>query len=142
MALGAKIELWSNIGYQYIEHFLTRGYASSVDPVVHFGLLQAQKVDSLRITWPSTNNITVMKNLEANQTIEIDENSGVPAARVMNSVKALLFERDTNLINYSHIQNDYADFFLNQTIIPHKFSQIGPVWLKAISTAMVWKICL
>ena len=38
MALGAKAEIWSNGRYQFYEHFLTRGYASSVDPVIHFGL--------------------------------------------------------------------------------------------------------
>ena len=38
MALGAKVELWANGKYQFHEHFLTRGYASSVDPVIHFGL--------------------------------------------------------------------------------------------------------
>ena len=38
MAIGAKVELWDKGKYQFNEHFLTRGYASSVDPVLHFGL--------------------------------------------------------------------------------------------------------
>lgn len=31
---------------------MTRGYASSVDPVTHFGLGEITAVDSIRITWP------------------------------------------------------------------------------------------
>ncbi len=37
-AFGAKVELWSGGNYQFHEHFLSRGYISSVDPIVHFGL--------------------------------------------------------------------------------------------------------
>ena len=32
----------------------------------------------------------------------------------------------TVLLNYVHEQTDFIDFVLNQKIIPHKFSQIGP----------------
>jgi enediyne biosynthesis protein E4 len=38
MALGARVELWADGKYQFHQHFLSRGYASSVDPVVHFGI--------------------------------------------------------------------------------------------------------
>ena len=37
-----------------------------------------------------------------------------------------MFVRCDSIVNYKHEQTDYADFFLNQNIIPHKFSQIGP----------------
>jgi len=54
MAIGAKIELWSNGKFQYTEHYLTRGYASSVDPIVHFGIGKETVIDSVRITWPAS----------------------------------------------------------------------------------------
>jgi hypothetical protein len=34
------------------------------------------------------------------------------------------------VIDYVHEQTDFPDFFLNQKIIPHKFSQIGPAMAK------------
>ncbi len=57
MAIGAKVELWANGKYQFHEHFLTRGYASSVDPVIHFGLADETFIDSIKITWPASGNI-------------------------------------------------------------------------------------
>ncbi len=88
MAIGAKVEIWSNGKYQFNEHFLTRGYASSVDPVIHFGLSGDKIVDSVKVTWPASGYITLLKNIEANQTIEINEINSVPANRpLINSSK-------------------------------------------------------
>lgn len=128
MAIGAKAELWDKGKYQFTEHFLTRGYASSVDPVIHFGLSSDISIDSIKVTWPSSGNTSVLKNIAANQTIEIDELTSGPAHKeVRTSIgNELLFNKLENVINYVHEQNEYIDFFYDQTIIPHKFSQIGP----------------
>ena len=132
MALGAKTEIWSNGKYQFNEHFLTRGYASSVDPVVHFGLSENKHIDSIKVTWPSSGYISVLKDLDPNQTIEIDETNSIPAARSrQGSGKSdLMFVKCDSILNYKHEQIDYPDFYLNQNIIPHKFSQIGPKMAK------------
>jgi hypothetical protein len=130
MAIGAKAEIWINNQYQFYEHFLTRGYASSVDPVIHFGLADGETIDSVRIIWPSSGKKSVLKNIIANQTITIKEDSGIPAENNRTTQQDFLFERDTTQLHYTHIQDDFADFFLNQKIIPHKFSQIGPAMAK------------
>ncbi len=128
MAIGAKVELWSRGKFQYAEHFLTRGYASSIDPIIHFGLSENTKVDSVRVEWPGTGMISVVKNLTANQTIEINEVTGVyPVNSQQNQTDTMpFFIPQDNLLEYAHQQTDYVDFILNQKIIPHKFSQIGP----------------
>ena len=127
MAIGAKVELWAKGKYQYTEHFLTRGYASSVDPIVHFGLGKDIIVDSLKVTWPATGNITVLKNLSADRLIEINEKDSRTAYIKSNVAdKPLMFEKIDSSLKYKHEQKDFIDFFTNQPIIPHKFSQIGP----------------
>lgn len=132
MAIGAKIEIWHNGKYQFLEHFLTRGYASSVDPVVHFGLSKDTRVDSLKITWPTTGNASVLKEISVNKTLIIHESGSTPEHKIPDSEKSgrLLFEKNDRVISYTHEQSDFIDFFLNQNIIPHKFSQIGPVMAK------------
>lgn len=129
MAIGAKVELWSNGNYQYTEHFMTRGYASSVDPTVHFGLPANSIVDSVKITWPSSGEISLLKNVKINQKIEINENDSklVIHPTKISDTTDYLFTRRDSLINYFHDQRDFIDFFLHQNIIPHKFSQIGPI---------------
>jgi len=127
-ALGAKIELWSGGIYQFQEHFLSRGYISSVDPVVHFGLSEEVKIDSIKVIWPSTGNVSLLKDVEANQRITMDEKDSRPrkAPSIFEEEDDLLFARTDSVISYVHSQEDFIDFKYIQVIIPHKFSQIGP----------------
>ncbi len=128
MAIGAKIELWDKGKYQFTEHFLTRGFASSVDPIVHFGVSQNVSIDSIKVTWPSSRKTTILKNVMSDQIIEIDEKNSQPANNevIPSEKNDLLFKRVDKLIDYVHKQSDYVDFGLPQKIVPHKFSQIGP----------------
>ncbi|MFA5818930.1 MAG: VCBS repeat-containing protein, partial [Bacteroidales bacterium] len=131
-AIGAKVEIWSGGNYQFYEHFLTRGYASSVDPVIHFGLSANEVVDSVKVTWPATGYITILKGIIANQTIEIDESDSSPAqsGTIPCTERGLMFSKKDSVLDYLHEQRDFIDFFYDQTIIPHKFSQIGPCMAK------------
>ena len=131
-AFGAKVELWSGGNYQFQEHFLSRGYISSVDPIVHFGLSEHILVDSIKVTWPSSEYISFIKNIEANQIVEFDEKNSIPPEKdSQNAKKAeLLFSRKDSVIEYTHLQDDFIDFYYSQNIIPHKFSQIGPCMQK------------
>ena len=125
-AIGAKVEIWSGNNYQYHEQFLTRGYLSSVEPIIHFGLGDHQQVDSIRITWPGNNELTLAGPLAANQLLEFSQQQATDRPRnVPQSSQALFAPTDAGL-NYLHIQNDYIDFYQVQRIIQHKFSQIGP----------------
>ena len=128
MGIGAKVDLWANGKYQFIENFLTRGYASSVDPIIHFGLSKDVMIDSIKVTWPASNNTSVLKNVNAGQTIEINEMNSKPSEKhgILKSRTDLLFHNREDVLNYVHEQNDYVDFELNQKLIQHKFSQIGP----------------
>ncbi len=132
MGIGAKIDLWSNGNHQFIEHFLTRGYASSVDPVIHFGLGANAVIDSMNVTWPASGNVSLLKNVGSNQTIEINENNSVPPAEHLKSPykENLMFSKRNDVLDYIHEQNDFIDFHTAQYIIPHKFSQIGPAMAK------------
>jgi len=128
MAVGAKIELWADGKYQFHENFISRGYASSVDPVIHFGLAEATIVDTLKITWPVTGNISMIRNIEANQLLELKETDAIPDMTTVNvsNCENYIFEQSDDILDYVHEQIDFPDFYLGQTIMPHKFSQIGP----------------
>jgi len=130
MAIGAKIELWCGSKYQYYEHFLTRGYISSVDPVIHFGVGQNQAIDSLRITWPLNRTQTILKNVTVNTLLSIDEKDAVakPASPLKQGPG--WFSEKPDVIDFLHDEEDFVDFFQEQRIIQHKLSQIGPCMVK------------
>jgi hypothetical protein len=53
--LGARITIKCGDNFQMMEHYLNRGYLSSVEDNIHFGLGNNKKVDSLWIDWPDGN---------------------------------------------------------------------------------------
>lgn len=50
--IGAKVKVITTDGFQLQEQFPTRGYQSSVDYLMSFGLGSATKVDSIVVYWP------------------------------------------------------------------------------------------
>ena len=122
--IGAKVEIWSNGQYQYYEHFLSRGYLSSVDPTVHFGLGKEDNIDSIKVRWPS-GQFSKITSPTINQRLTVNEAES-QAPRLQPDPPPTIFQRREAILTYSHEQTDYNDFFQSQTIIPHKFSQVGP----------------
>ena len=53
LGLGAKITIFSKDKKQFLEQMPTRGYQSSVSPILHFGLGENATIDSLNIVWLS-----------------------------------------------------------------------------------------
>lgn len=130
--IGAKVELWNKGNYQFSEHFLTRGYASSVDPVIHFGLAADTFADSVKVSWPASRSVSIIKNVKADQLLVIKEENSTPAPETVPSADKhdYMFTECDNALDYKHEQKDFVDFYLNQKILPHKFSQIGPCMAK------------
>ncbi len=124
-AYGAKVELWSGNSYQFQENHLSRGYISSVDPILHFGLSNHTKVDSIVVNWPSSGLSTTLRDIPVNQVLVIDESTATTPVRHSESHE-YLFSKTAGILDYKHQQEDFIDFHLAQSIIPHKFSQIGP----------------
>lgn len=72
--IGTKIKLTAKDGTTYFrEAYGTRGFQSSVEPVLHFGLGNHTMVDA-EITWPDQT-IQYMEGVDANQTITISRSS-------------------------------------------------------------------
>ncbi|QIA07710.1 VCBS repeat-containing protein [Draconibacterium halophilum] len=128
MAIGAKVEVWQNDNYQFAEYFPSRGYASTVEPAVHFGLPLNAPADSVIVTWPSGQKRTKLTNLNPNKTINLREADAQPVGKknLLPGTGELLFSQVDSILDYTHQQKNFIDFFLGQKIIPHKFSQIGP----------------
>jgi enediyne biosynthesis protein E4 len=129
-AAGTKVELFSQGTYQYHEHFPVRGYISSVEPIVHFGLGKLSAIDSVKITWPD-GRISLVKSPQVNQLIVTEIKDSVPRRSGMEIHRAdYLFEDASDLIKFRHQEEDYVDFFQSQRILQHKLSQIGPCMAK------------
>jgi hypothetical protein len=124
--IGTKISLFSNGQLQYQENSPYRGYKSTVDTPLHFGLGKQSRIDSLKVVWPD-GKYQLLENLQANRRITISylDAGPMPDKRKNTEVPLLTQVGPKNGIAYKHQESGYVDFKV-QPLIPHKFSQNGP----------------
>jgi hypothetical protein len=123
-ALCSKVYVFTRQGVQYLEQMPTRGYQSCMTLKLHFGLGNVNSADSVRIVWP-TGNVSLLKNIKANQVITVSEKSASlkdrpdPAPRV-------IFSPVNTLIGYEHTEYGSNDF-QRQPLLRTMLSVVGPV---------------
>ncbi len=122
-ALGARVDLYAGGLHLVREVQASRGYLSSVDPTVHFGLGATRNIDSMVIRWPD-GFVNVLKDLAVNIDITVVENTTVrwiaPAPPV-----TIFQEIPKASIPFKHRENFYDDF-KRERLLPSKFSIDGP----------------
>lgn len=128
--IGAKVAIWSNGQLHYTEYTRQRGYQSTMASGIHVGLGSARRIDSLKIVWP-TGNGQKLTNVAVDQLLTLDERkAGLQPESFLTlqpSVSPLLTEiTSPKGLDYQHQEDDFVDYKAQQTLLPHKHSQIGP----------------
>ena len=118
----AKVTISYNGNHKTKESKRIRGYLSSVEADIHFGLGERTTVDSIKVVWNSGK--SEMRYLSAvNQTILFNENDS-DIIKESGSVLNKVFEH-VNAINYQHAENSFNDFE-KEILLPYKQSTQGP----------------
>jgi len=125
--IGAKIIVSSNGKKQYLEQMPTRGYLSTVSPVLHVGLGKEPIVDSVRIKWLSGKQQIVV-NVKTNQLLTLSEESAQVNKGTASPQRALFKEIPSPFKYNSHavVIND----FKRQTLLLNQLSYAGPSLVK------------
>ena len=123
---GAKVCLYSNGRMQMQEQNPVRGYYSSVDQDLIFGLGANTKIDSLVIIWPNGKK-EIRKNISADSSLTFFEKDASLINQPANPGSPVLFNDITSSsgIQYRHVDYEFNDFAV-QRLLPQKFSQLGP----------------
>ena len=122
--LGTKADVYSNGSRQFFETTNVRGIYSSSEDVIHFGLGNNDKIDSLIVTWPN-GSISKLFDVKTNQNLTLYSSSGKIYKDLKSSNKFKFFKEDSSKINYTHIENIFDDY-QKQILLPHKLSRFGP----------------
>src|SRR5206468_11474160 len=112
--IGAKVTLAQRGGRgvrQMLEQMPTRGFQSSVDPRLHFGVGADARIDSLIVVWPDRR-YQVLTNVSCGQTLTLSQRNATgryptraPAPRpIFADVTARTGAHDR------HVENAFADF--------------------------------
>jgi hypothetical protein len=109
-AIGAKVTLYCGKEILYQELSPMRGFLSSVDYRLHFGLGEKATVDSLLIQWPG-GTITKEYNLHTNQFVSFRQAESKPAQVVKKEkIKPVFSAADNTGPEFIHRENDFSDF--------------------------------
>ncbi len=126
--LGTWVEIYHNGKHQVTEYSPYRGYLSTVDPVIHFGLGKDSLIDSILVKWPGGKKQT-LRSVSVNQKLALEFKNATETYSWESPapVYPSLFSDITATagITYSHIEKDFVDFNI-QKLLPHKLSQYGP----------------
>jgi hypothetical protein len=125
--IGASVTLYTNGVAQTAQNFSTRGFQSSIEPVLFFGLDSARQVDSLVVIWPSFKK-QVLKKIAVNKELIVKENEANERSGGQENVVTPFFEEVTAgsfAGNIMHRENDYVDFNAER-LMPHMISEEGP----------------
>lgn len=126
--VGAKVYLFQKGKLQYQQLMLTRGFQSSSDARLHFGLDSLKTIDSLLVVWPDQS-MQVIKSVKANQQMVLYQKDASGIFEYDQHFKKeqpffTALQHDAT-INWKHNENDFSDFNV-QYLIPHKLSTRGP----------------
>ena len=126
--LGTRVELFGDDDQTQVRYATTtRGFMSTSEPVLHFGVGSLQSIEKVVIHWPSGNR-QVFENLETNRTYTIAErgdSSGKTRDVGIEHANEPMFVVDHSLNQFVHQEFDYDDF-RRQPLLPSKYSQLGP----------------
>jgi len=143
--IGAKAYVFAGGKMQYQQLMLTRGFMSSSEERLHFGLDSIGRVDSLLIVWPDQR-YQVMRGLAVNRPVVAEEGAamvgfryadffpgGIPKGLQGGGAGRVLLDGATGPedisramnIGWKHEENSFNDFGY-QYLIPHMESTRGP----------------
>jgi len=122
---GAKLWLTAGGSRQMLEQSPVRGYLSSVDQTLLFGLGDATHIDSLTVEWPDHRR-QLLRDVRGDTTLILAQQNAQISPVQRMGVEALFSEASaaTNIL-YRHKENVYNDF-TSQQLLPQKYSQLGP----------------
>ncbi len=126
LAIGSKVMLYTDGIQQRQDLMPYRGYLSSNESILHFGIGKLNAVDSVVITWPDRRTST-LTTPEINTVHLLDyqdaEYHGIPP--VPQPLK--LFNEQTlkHGITHKHEESSYNDFE-KELLLPHRMSENGP----------------
>lgn len=125
--LGAKVKLIYGTAVQYHDFKTVRGYLSSVEPIVHFGLGATTDIDQIEVTW-TDGKTSLLTDIPSNQTLTIDYQKAQPPQLAREAITQPLLQDVTGKsfpASFTHQENNFDDYRV-QVLLPHKLSQLGP----------------
>jgi len=131
--IGTKVIVKDRDGTQLLEQQPTRGFLSSVDPRLHFGLGKSTQIDSLTVIWPDRR-FQVLTNVLVNRTLVLSQSDATgkytyaqgSTSQPRGSSPGFFVDVTNKLaLNFKHEEDTFFDYN-REPLMPHLLSTEGP----------------
>jgi hypothetical protein len=125
--IGSKVTVESGGQKLYQEVESTRGFQSSVDNVLTFGLGKVDTVRSVSVEWPD-GRVSILTGVAANRRITVKQSESTKGTSAPSnpSKKILVDITDQTKLPFVHHENAYVDFE-RERLMPKMLSTEGPL---------------
>ncbi len=126
-AIGAKCIVYLDSTKFYQEKFPVKGFQSSIESPLVFGIGATSKIDSVLVIWPD-NKFKTLKNIKTNDVIEVLYNEKLPLFdyTIFHKNKDTFTDIASELgLSILHEENEFNEFD-REALIPNKMSTEGP----------------
>ncbi len=121
--IGVKVWLYAGDTTYFQELMPTRGFQSSVNPELLFGVGEVRQLDSLTVEWP-TGEAQILRQVATNQTLSLHQtDANRPLTRP--ATPAPWFAEAPAVIDYRHRENGFQDFKRDK-LLAQGLSTAGP----------------
>ncbi|MCL6296390.1 VCBS repeat-containing protein [Jejuia spongiicola] len=123
---GAKAIIHHNGKTQIAENTVTRGYLSSVESGLFFGLGKDVEVEKVEVIWPD-GKTNVFKNVSANSELTVKYSKAENTSKTNDEKETLLTQVEPTSLGlaFTHKENEFNEF-QEEVLLPHNISQNGP----------------
>ena len=115
--IGALVTIKVKGELRVLQNFNSRGFESSTEPYLLFGLGKTENIDELKVTWPDRK-VQVLNNVKTDQTIILHYSQASEAEAIQEQKPAPEFEEISEQViqgDARHYENLYNDF--NQELL-------------------------
>ncbi len=123
--LNSKVYLQYGDNVQFQEYYFVRGYCSTMQQCLFFGLDDAESIDRIKVVW-SDGNVQYIDNVNANQrlTINYEKTNLKNEEQIEDSYFTQVSAIDLG-IDFKHEENEFDDFE-KEILLPQRQTAFGP----------------
>ncbi|MGB3079164.1 MAG: FG-GAP-like repeat-containing protein, partial [Saprospiraceae bacterium] len=122
--IGATADLYAKDIHQHQQLITNKGFFSSSEPVLHFGLGETAMIDSIILQWPEGQR-EIMKSISPDKRILWKTGTGETYKGYSLAKPELLFSEATKIPGWVHHENSFVDF-KREKLLPYMLSAEGP----------------
>jgi hypothetical protein len=109
-AIGTAVTLFHSGKINYQELMPMRGFQSTVDNRLHFGLGPVTTIDSMIVNWPDGKS-TVLQNIASDQFLKLDQTATTGKQNIQSGPPECVFKTEKIPgLEFNHRENEFNDF--------------------------------